>query len=485
RIYQCVDCFDCNLHCQECLLHHHQSNPFHTVEHWNGRHFETATLYELGLVIHLGHSPLLPCIGHSNVQKFTVIDTDRIHLAAIRFCRCSHTILDHYQLLCAQLYPATLTAPQTAATFRFLEFFQMLSFMSKVSATEYYSTLERMSDNTGMNVPKSHSCEVLRMIHQWRHLQNLKRSGVGYAGVDTNQPGILAVKCPACPHPGINIPSNWYLEREKLWLYKVFFSLDANFRLTQFNVSSEERDPGLNKGQAYMVDNHILQQFIAIFQGQWPPEKSDCSDHNAVKLANRRGDHNLATTGLALSSCARHDTIHAHSGVDLQLGKEYLLMDFSLLSSIRSFPNLPVTVSYDIIYQLLVPKFHLAAHKQDCVWSFSYNYAIGVGHTDGEGVERNWSTQNSLSGSTKKMGPGSRCDTLDDHFGDHNWQKIISIANHIHNKALEAAKVQEQMVLAYQDACQGINNSTQTLWRKMVMDWEQDPDKKNQTHMSP
>ncbi|KIK52206.1 hypothetical protein GYMLUDRAFT_107937, partial [Collybiopsis luxurians FD-317 M1] len=131
-IYQCVDCFDCNLCCQECLLHHHQSNPFHTVEHWNGRHFETATLYELGLVIHLGHSPLLPCIGHSNVQKFTVIDTDHIYLAAIRFCRCSHTILDCYQLLCAQLYPATLTTPQTAATFRFLKFFQMLSFMSKV-----------------------------------------------------------------------------------------------------------------------------------------------------------------------------------------------------------------------------------------------------------------------------------------------------------------------------------------------------------------
>jgi Kyakuja-Dileera-Zisupton transposase len=131
----------------------------------------------------------------------------------------------------------------------------------------------------------------------------------------------------------------------------------------------------------------------------------------------------------------------------------YLLMDFSLLSSIRSFPNLLVTVSYDIMcqyskklyqriaaypqilhtltpfprYQLLVPKFHLAAHKQDCVWSFSYNYAIGVGRTDGEGVKCNWSTQNSLSGSTKKMGPGIHRDTLDDHFGDHNWWKIISI----------------------------------------------------------
>ncbi|KIK62911.1 hypothetical protein GYMLUDRAFT_163319, partial [Collybiopsis luxurians FD-317 M1] len=141
-------------------------------------------------------------------------------------------------------------------------------------------------------------------------------------GVNPNQPGILAVKCPACPHPGINIPSNWYLDQQKLWLYKVFFGLDANFCLTRFNVSSEERDPGLNKGRAYMVDDHVLQQFIATFQGHWPPEKSDCSDHDAIKLANRRGDHNLATTGLALSSCARHDTIHAQSGVDLRLGEE-------------------------------------------------------------------------------------------------------------------------------------------------------------------
>ncbi|KIK62910.1 hypothetical protein GYMLUDRAFT_242000 [Collybiopsis luxurians FD-317 M1] len=66
---------------------------------------------------------------------------------------------------------------------------------------------------------------------------------------------------------------------------------------------------------------------------------------------------------------------------------------------------------------------------------------MGVGCTDGEGVERNWSMQNALSGSTKKMGPGSRRDTLDDHFGDYNWRKTISIVNHIRNKALEAAKL--------------------------------------------
>ncbi|KAJ3870424.1 hypothetical protein F5051DRAFT_447737 [Lentinula edodes] len=256
----------------------------------------------------------------------------------------------------------------------------------------------------------------------------LKHAGVGYKGVDQDVPGILAVKCAACPHPGINIPGDWASNREKIWLYKVFFALDANFRLTRFNVSSEARDPGFNKGRAYFVDDPTLQYHLASFAGRWPAEKSDCSDHDAIKLANRRGDHNLSTTGLALATCARHDTIHANSGVDLRLGEEYLLMDYSLLSAIQSFPNLPVTASYDIMcqfskklyarigsypdmlktptpfprYQLLVPKFHLAAHKESCVWSFSYNYAPGVGRTDGEGVERNWAITNSLLGARRR-----------------------------------------------------------------------------------
>ncbi|KIK64900.1 hypothetical protein GYMLUDRAFT_110929, partial [Collybiopsis luxurians FD-317 M1] len=293
------------------------------------------------------------------------------------------------------------------------------------------------------------------MICEWRHLRVLKRSGIGYDGVNNNVSGVLAVKCPACPHVGLNIPTNWWQDSAKIWLHKVFFALDVNFWLTRFSVSSEEWDPALNKGRAYMVDDCVLQQHIATFQGHWPPEKLDCSDHDAIKLANHQGDHNLATTGLALATCTRHDSIHAHSDTStlLTMYYKYILMDFSLLSSIKSFPNLLVTISYDIMcqylkklyqriasyppilhtptpfprYQLLVPKFHLAVHKQDCIWSFSYNYAMGVGHTNGEGVERNWSTQNALSGSTKKMGPGSHRDTLDDHFGDHNWCKTISL----------------------------------------------------------
>lgn len=53
--------------------------------------------------------------------------------------------------------------------------------------------------------------EFLRMLRMWRHLRLLKRGGRAHAptGVDGTSPGELAVMCPACPHPTINLPTNW------------------------------------------------------------------------------------------------------------------------------------------------------------------------------------------------------------------------------------------------------------------------------------
>ena len=53
--------------------------------------------------------------------------------------------------------------------------------------------------------------EFLRMVRMWRHLQLLKRGGRAHAetGVNGTSPGELAILCPACPHPNINLPANW------------------------------------------------------------------------------------------------------------------------------------------------------------------------------------------------------------------------------------------------------------------------------------
>ena len=58
---------------------------------------------------------------------------------------------------------------------------------------------------------KTRYVEFLRMIRMWRHLRLLRRGGRAHAstGVNGTSPGELAVVCPACPHPNINLPTNW------------------------------------------------------------------------------------------------------------------------------------------------------------------------------------------------------------------------------------------------------------------------------------
>ena len=86
--------------------------------------------------------------------------------------------------------------------------------------------------------------------------------------------------------------------------------------------------------------------------------------------------------------------------------------------------------------KFLVPKFHLPAHRPSCHSSYSFNLTPHVGRTDGESLERGWSNTNSLGSSTKEMGPGSRQDTLDDHFGNMNWKKICGLGNRFRFSAI-------------------------------------------------
>lgn len=51
----------------------------------------------------------------------------------------------------------------------------------------------------------------MRMVHEWRHLKQLRHAGRGHdaGGIKATTTGELAVQCPACPHPGKNLPEGW------------------------------------------------------------------------------------------------------------------------------------------------------------------------------------------------------------------------------------------------------------------------------------
>ena len=132
----------------------------------------------------------------------------------------------------------------------------------------------------------------------------------------------------------------------------------------------------------------------------------------------------------------------------------YPNMDFLTLCSIAHELSRRVCISYDIACQwsinwlirlnrdttpedlrgalskditFLVPKFHLKAHTPKCHAPYSYNFTKGVGHTDGEGVERNWSTLNGIARSLSQMTPGGRWDSMDNHCNFANWRKTVDL----------------------------------------------------------
>lgn len=133
---------------------------FDLIQEWNGFFFERTTLKTLGLVIQLGHSPAVSCGNPwlSRGNDFVIIDTHGIHEVALSFCDCEHSQDHATQLLRARLFPATDRYPNTAATFNVLNRFQLLSFESKCSAYEFYRSLARETNNTGLRSVKVSRC---------------------------------------------------------------------------------------------------------------------------------------------------------------------------------------------------------------------------------------------------------------------------------------------------------------------------------------
>ena len=66
------------------------------------------------------------------------------------------------------------------------------------------------------------------MTRQWNNLHMLKRAGRGHdlEGIGKTEPGGCALLCPACPHPGKNLPPDWKdtpEEKQYVWICHTLF----------------------------------------------------------------------------------------------------------------------------------------------------------------------------------------------------------------------------------------------------------------------
>ncbi|KAF8804837.1 hypothetical protein BYT27DRAFT_7225178 [Phlegmacium glaucopus] len=460
--YECVDCSGCQMKCHLYMVECHVCLPFHRIQKWNRTFFEDSPLKELGLQIQLGHP-----IGEKSGDNFTVISAHGIQSIRLDFCGCGKSSQDHIiQLLQARLFPATIKYPKTAATFDCLETCKKLSYVSKISAFEFYHMASRLTDDTRTKTPK------------WQHLKMMKHSGRGHdpAGVSQTKEGECAVLCPTCPQPGKNMLLGWEDEPEnRQYLYALFLALDTNFWLKHKNISSNEADPSLSKGWAYIVEETKYKAHFELHKAE-VELKSTCSRHDVVNLTDSKPNCGYAASGGGMVDCSCHDMKRPNSFGDLQKGERYCNMDYLFYHSIQKSQLKNFIISYDIACQwsinlkermftfdhkfflfngvtqvkFFIAKFHLPAHISACWSNYLFNY-----------------------------GKGTRQDTLDYHFGYHNWQKVTGMGASLCRKLLSAATDMAEHTISHNELSSMFPKEILNSWTKQVKAWENDPTQLN------
>ncbi|KAF7312717.1 CxC2 domain-containing protein [Mycena indigotica] len=346
----------------------------------------------------------------------------------------------------------------------------------------------------------------MRMARQYRHLLLLKRMGRSYDryGVLGTAPGELAICCPACPRPGVNLPEGWEnASPEDKCLHVMFIAIDACFRLKRRAISNELRDPGLGTGWAYMLEWHPYREHLLTVTDQ--QEMSTCSGLAALDHANSKFSRGYSVTGVGMGVCARHEFVLPNGVGDLQAGERYSNMDYIFGSFMRHIhPALLKIISYDIVCQWMkklrerlaklpslvrlslvlamvrfaIPKMHINGHLVLCQILFSLLLILGSGMTDGEGVERPWSMIGGIAASTRVCGPGARWDQLDDHWSFWNWIKLLRLAGLLRRRTDKAAEELLKQERDFELLTLG-NVDRVPAWKAQVEEFEADNSKPN------
>jgi hypothetical protein len=156
----------------------------------------------------------------------SIVNTTGICEMEILYCICSDAHPEHEQLFQAGLLPSTFEEPETAFTFSVLDDFLTDNLECKTTAQQYYSKLQSITNKMfpyrvpvcsidgfmcsyAHWIPQNLYTHLLRASRQWRDLMNRMRSGISFQEV--SQDGSMAIFCPACPQPGINLPNDWQL----------------------------------------------------------------------------------------------------------------------------------------------------------------------------------------------------------------------------------------------------------------------------------
>ncbi|KAK1216163.1 hypothetical protein PQX77_021216 [Marasmius sp. AFHP31] len=485
--FRCLGCDGLRVVCRTCIIRTHIDEPLHRIQVWRSDYFQPITLKELGLRYQTGHNANIRCPRPViSSQDFVVLDWTGLHSITLDFCGCELAIPQHLQLMERGWWPSSYKEPRSAATFNLLRNFHLTNLQCQTPPTDFLKVLEQMGDGHGVTKQPGRDAQWMLMLREYRHIKTAKRIGRSH-----DPSGIMGAA---------HGSDNWQQVPDDLkFLFTLFVSGDANFKQKARSRPNDRRDPALGPGWGSFVPNELYMSEVGKRTEQ--SEISHCAGFAAISSANTKNTKGLRATGIGSISCSRHDTFRPNGMGDLQIGERYSNMDFIALYNLIACGVLYVVFSYDIACQWMrnfykrmreypsymqlpenlsmrfkVPKFHLPAHGLSCLAKFSFNYAEGVGKTDGEGVKRMWAWLNGCARSLSMMTAGARWDTMDDFTNFWNWRKTVALESTLLKKmvtAIPEAVVNAGAYAAFTDALKADYESEVSKWQEMVVQWEQ------------
>ncbi|KAJ7164597.1 hypothetical protein C8R43DRAFT_1122474 [Mycena crocata] len=490
RFFRCRDCGDF-LQCKTCCVERHQPSPLHILNEWTGAFWKRISLLDLGLVFQVGHEGG-PCPKPEPLLRtMVVVDTTGIHSVHFHYCACARRLRSNelQQLMRCGWYPASVTDPGTCATFNILDLFRLLNVTGNMNVHDFIQALERRTDGLAPSGMKWMPVRVPLAIHQNTFLDRIRRAGRAHdeEGVEATALGEVIPLCWACPQEFRNLPPDW--------------PLDANFKLKNRLRANERHDPSLGPGWGAFVEPNGYREHLKNYVGE--------SDHMHC-LRGLAAEGHAAYHWFANLRC-RRVRLHAArvltpNGLgDLQKGERYANMDYIVMSCLVGVSLMLLTISYDIACQWKknlrarneklperirldldkvevqcgLPVWHASSHETECSNENSLSFLVGVGKTDGEGVERTWANLNPASFHTKEMGCGNRADTLEDKIDSHNFLKNITQVSSLRRKLIVALAERMRQVDSFKEVNKTVSRELRAMWQDAIDAFVGDHDQPN------
>ncbi|KAI6162707.1 hypothetical protein EDD17DRAFT_1776471 [Pisolithus thermaeus] len=249
----------------------------------------------------------------------TIVHTDEIFSCEVSVCSCpgSDSSDWHLDLLRQRLFPASISKPKTAFTFDVLDHFLIDALECKTSAMSFYQKLKRFTNNAFLERVPDRYRELMRVSQLWRDLKHRKWFGLGHDMEQDPGDGGLALFCPACPQPGVNLPADWKVQYDRDTVMRQYV-IDGNFTAQHMKMNKPELDVALSDGKGFMVAEVPYQSHLKQYLDS--KEVSVYSNHKAINAANINKS-NLQSTGIGATAHAWHGCFIPHSVVDFQKGE--------------------------------------------------------------------------------------------------------------------------------------------------------------------